>query len=73
MGSRGRTSRVTIEHFIPERAYDQLVRELTALAVQQGRPGPHAETWAVEFLNLAGVWPDLFESVCETELRRAVA
>ena len=62
-----------IEHFIPERAYDQLVRELKALAVQQGRPGPHAETWAMEFLNHAGVWPDLFASACDNEPSRAAA
>ena len=50
---------MTGEHFLPERVYDQLARELEALAVQQGSRGPlEPETWAIEFLSLAGIWPD---------------
>ena len=50
---------MTGEHFLPERVYDQLALELEALAVQQGSRGPlEPETWAIEFLSLAGVWPE---------------
>ena len=50
---------MTEEHYLPERVYDRLALELEALAVQQGARGPlEPETWAIEFLSLAGVWPE---------------
>ena len=53
---------MTVEHFLPERVYDQLVLELEALAVHLAASGASGasdpETWAVEFLSLANIWPD---------------
>jgi hypothetical protein len=58
---------VTTEHFLPEHVYDRLALELEALAVQQGARGPlDPKTWAVEFLSLAGVWPDSVKPALET-------
>ena len=57
---------MTGEHFLPERVYDQLARELEALAVQQGSRGPlEPETWAIEFLSLANIWPDSVASALD--------
>jgi hypothetical protein len=48
-----------VEHFLPEHVYDRLALELEALAVHLAAPGAFdPETWAIELLSLAGVWPD---------------
>jgi hypothetical protein len=58
-GHQPRSIRVTVDHYLPERVYDRLALEIEALAVQQGSRGPlEPETWAIEFLSLAGIWPD---------------
>ncbi|TNC43079.1 hypothetical protein FHG66_21195 [Rubellimicrobium rubrum] len=50
---------MTGEHFVPEHVYDRLALELEVLAVHLAVPGsPDPETWAIELLSLANIWPD---------------
>ena len=65
---------MTGEHFLPEHVYDRLALELEALAVQQGSRGPlEPETWAIEFLSLANIWPDSVTAALERALDTVTA
>ncbi|TNC45265.1 hypothetical protein FHG66_20150 [Rubellimicrobium rubrum] len=64
---------MTTNHFLPEHVYDRLALELEALAVQQGARGPLDPVgWAMEFLSLAGVWPDSVKPTVTPETGPAV-
>ncbi len=49
----------TPDHYMPDRAYVRLLEEVATLHASLAHPR-HGDplAWAVEFLGLAGVWPE---------------